>query len=337
MKVPIPLAMAAVSALGLSACGGGGEPSSDAAPHQETNLKVAYLGLTLDACLDIGIEKGYFEEEGLNIETSTIANPPAGVAAVQSGEIDLTSTPSIPMLNALAQGVPLTVVAALNGFAPGALKTEDPSKIDSTGLYVRADSDIDSPADLEGETVSVPARGAQMEVTVAAAIKEDGGDPNKVNWMVLDYASALESLTAERIAAASLVAPFTDVAESDGHEALVYPSLSFFGEGTMGLWVAGAETAETKSEALEGFQAAMHKTNEYCNNNLEEVYEKGAEMTQTPLEVVKQGAVPYWPTEVALEDIESVNTKLVELGYLPEPADLDNLLLNPESVSSAGT
>lgn len=176
-----------------------------------------------------------------------------------------------------------------------------------------------------------------MEVTVAAAIKEDGGDPNKVNWMVLDYASALESLTAERIAAASLVAPFTDVAESDGHEALVYPSLSFFGEGTMGLWVAGAETAETKSEALEGFQAAMHKTNEYCNNNLEEVYEKGAEMTQTPLEVVKQGAVPYWPTEVALEDIESVNTKLVELGYLPEPADLDNLLLNPESVSSAGT
>ncbi|GAB3264273.1 ABC transporter substrate-binding protein [Arthrobacter pigmenti] len=333
MRHKLIATFAAAIALTLSGCGGGSEPSTENAAGEasgETTLSVAHIGIAADACLHIGIDKGFFEEEGLNIETSTIANPPAGVAAAQSGELDLTYTPSIPMLNALAQGVPLKVIAAADGYAPGSLEAEDLSEVDDTGLYVRANSNISSPSELEGKTIAVPARGAQMEVTVAAAIQEDGGDPDKVNWVVLDFASALEALSAGRIDAASLVAPFTAEAESAGHEALVYPGVEFFDEGAVGLWVAGAQTAENKSEALEGFQQAIYRANEYCNNHVEEVWPVAAEVTQTPVEVVKQGATPYWPLEVTMEDIASVNTKLVDLGYLQQPAELGNLLFSPE-------
>ena len=67
--------------------------------------------------------------------------------------------------------------------------------------------------------------------------------------MVLDPSSALQSLNAGRIDAASLVSPFTAKAEAEGNRLLAKPGLEFFRQGAIGLWVAGKGTVSKQSVA----------------------------------------------------------------------------------------
>ncbi|MEV7604798.1 ABC transporter substrate-binding protein [Paenarthrobacter sp. NPDC089322] len=327
MRRTIPLALAAVLSLTLAACGGGSGPAATPAADGTTTLKVGTIGIGSDAALRLAIDKGYFKEQNLNVEVSVIANPPAGIAAAQSGQIDLTYTPSIPLLNALSQNVPLKVVAAADGYKDGAGESGDLDRVDDTGLLVQQSSAISRPKDLEGKSVSVPARKAQLEVTVSKLVKDDGGDPAKVNWMVLDPSSALQSLNSGRVDAASLVAPFTSKAVSEGNRLLASPGVEFFEEGAIGLWVSGANTVKSKEKALEGFRTAIYKANAYANGNLDEAQKLSAEITKTPVEVVKAGAVNYWPDDVRIEDIERANTNLADLGFLDAPVKLPGDLI----------
>ena len=322
MKKLVP-ALAVAASLVLAGCGSSSGSEGPVAAGDPSTLKVGTVGIGSDAAIRMAINKGYFNEEGIDVETTVVANPPAGVAAAQSGQLDLTYSPSIPMLNALSQNVPLKVVAAADGYADGALQNKDLGKVDDTGLFIPEGSSITGPRDLEGKSVSVPARKAQMEVTVANAVKNAGGDPAKVNWMVLDPSSALQSLDSQRVDAATLISPFTAQAEGKGHERLASPGIEFFEQGAVGLWVAGAKAAEEKPEQMAAFARAINKANDYANSHVEEAQEVGAEITGVPLETVKAGAETYWPTEVRLEDIQRVNKQLVELGFLPKEVPLD--------------
>jgi ABC-type nitrate/sulfonate/bicarbonate transport system substrate-binding protein len=312
--------------LALAACGAGGGDAATTS-GDGTTLKVGTIGLTSDAAIELAKSKGYFKDEGLVVETSVVANPPAGVAAAQSGQLDLTYTPSIPMFNALSQGVPLKIVAAADGYADEALDKGDLTLIDDTALITGKDSPITSPAELEGKTVSVPARKAQLEVTITRAVQEAGGDPSKINWIVLDFSSALQSLEQGRIDAAGLVAPFTSKAVAAGGKVLSSPGVEFFERGAIGLWVAGDSTATKKSEQLQAFARAIHKANAYANDHHGEAQEVAAKLTDTPLEVVKNSALTFWPTEVRLEDIQRVNTRLTELGFLAKEVEIDDSLI----------
>lgn len=326
MRRSIPAALAAVLALALAACGASNAASAGA-NGSLTTLKVGTIGIGSDAAIKLAEEKGYFKDEGLDVKTSVVANPPAGIAAAQSGQLDLTYTPSIPLLNALSNNVPLTVVAAADGYSAEAMASNDLTKVDDTGLVVQKGSSITRPRDLEGKSVSVPARRAQLEVTVSKLVKDDGGDPSKINWMVLDPSSALQSLNAGRVDAASLVAPFVSKAISQGDRLLASPGVEFFKAGAVGLWVTGNSALAKERKAMEGFKAAIYKANAYANNHIDEAQQLSAQITNNPISVIKAGAVNYWPDTVTADDIQRVDDSMAELGYLKAPVKLPSDLI----------
>lgn len=162
------LAVIPLAALALAACSSGGSQPSTTAPASTdqgtmTDLTVAVVGLTSDGALWSGIDQGFFKEEGLNVKVTTVANPPAGLAAAQGGQVDVSFTPGIPLLNALSQGIGVQVVAASHGYDPAFVDSPDAAKADDTGLFASVKSDVKSIADLKGKTISVPARKAHLE------------------------------------------------------------------------------------------------------------------------------------------------------------------------------
>ncbi|MFJ2618685.1 ABC transporter substrate-binding protein [Glutamicibacter sp. NPDC087344] len=308
----------------LAACSGG--EATETSADGKTKLTVGIIGIGSDAAITTAIDRGYFAEEGLEVETTVVANPPAGIAAAQSGQLDLSYTPSIPLINALSQNIDLKVVAAADGYGEEGA-ADDPSQVDDTALFVQPGSSITRAKDLEGKKVAVPARKAQIEVTVANMVLQDGGDPATINWMVLDPASSLQSLEQGRVDAAGLVAPFSTNAQKQGMELLGNPGLEFFESGAVGLWVAGGSTVAKEPEVMDGFARAIYKANAYANENLDEMDEVAAQITGIDLDTIRLGAENYWPLSVELEDLQRVDSRLVELGYLTEEVKLDDSLI----------
>lgn len=322
-------AAVAVGVLALAACTAAPADSGSGASGEVTTLKVATIGLISDGALLLGQEQGFFEDEGLAIETSVVANPPAGLAAAQSGQVDIAYAPSIPLLNALASGVPLKVVAPADGYVDGASEAEDPAEVDDTGLYASAASGITDVADLEGATIAIPARKAQLEVVITDALDRAGVDPSSVEWVVLDFTSAVAALKSGNVDAAGLVSPFTGEAAAAGATFVSAPSVGFFEEGSVGLWTAGEGTLSGKADAIAAFQRAIAKSNAYANEHQEEAIQAGIDATGSTLSV-DQVKLPFWPAEVAPIDLDRVNEKLAGLGFLPAAVDLEGVVVAAE-------
>lgn len=325
--------VAAAGVLALAACtsspADSGSGSGSGAGGELTTLKVATIGLVSDGALLLGQEQGFFEDEGLAIETSVVANPPAGLAAAQSGQVDIAYAPSIPLLNALASGVPLKVVAPADGYVDGAADAEDPAEVDDTGLYASAASGITDVADLEGATIAIPARKAQLEVVITDALDRAGVDPSSVEWVVLDFTSAVAALKSGTVDAAGLVSPFTGEAAAAGATFVSAPSVGFFEEGAVGLWTTGESTLSGKADAIAAFQRAIAKSNAYANEHPEDAIQAGIDATGSTL-TVDEVKLPFWPAEVAPIDLERVNEKLGKLGFLPAPVDLEGVVVAAE-------
>lgn len=322
-------ALVAVGVLALAACTAAPSDTPSGGGGELTTLKVATIGLVSDGALMLGQEQGFFEEEGLKIETSVVANPPAGLAAAQSGQVDIAYAPSIPLLNALASGVPLKVVAPADGYVPGAADAEDPAEVDDTGLYASAASGITEVADLEGATIAIPARKAQLEVVISDALDRAGVSPSSVEWVVLDFTSAVAALASGNVDAAGLVSPFTGEAAAAGATFVSAPSVGFFEEGAVGLWTAGESTLSGKADAIAAFQRAIVKSNAYAMDHPEDAIQAGIDATGSTL-TVDEIKLPYWPAEVAPIDLERVNDKLVKLGFLPSAVDLEGVVVAAE-------
>lgn len=322
------IATIAAAATFATGCSSSAEPNSggESGSGGTTTLKVATIGLLSDGALQLGIKQGYFSQEGVTVQTSVVANPPAGLAAAQSGQVDVAFAPSIPLLNALGQGVPLKIIGAADGYEEGAASGADAAKADDTGLYASAKSGITDVRGLAGKTIAVPARKAQLEVTISGTLKDAGVDPASIKWVVLDFTSAVGALKNGTVDAAGLVSPFTTQAESQGDMLLASPSIQFFKQGAVGLWVAGTKTTEAKKDAVAAFQRAIVKSNTYANEHQKEAIQAGLDYTKSTVKV-DQATVPYWPTSVRQEDIQRVDDQLASLGFLPKPVPLDGVIV----------
>lgn len=285
-----------------------------------TTLKVALVGLVHDGALHLGIEEGFFEEEGLEIETSLVANPPAGLAAAQGGQVDLVYSPSVSVLTAVTQGVDLRMIAGAAGYREGATAEDD-----DASLFASKSSGITSVSELAGKTIAVPARKAFFEIVVANMLVDAGVSPEDVNWVALDFASATEALRNGTIDAVPLVSPFAAQAEGDGAVHLGSPNIEFIEQGAVAFWVASGAQVEANPDVYLRFQRAITKSQDFANENSELAVQAGLDAVDSPL-TIDQIASPYWISEVNADDLIRANEKLVKLGVLPEVLDIDSLI-----------
>lgn len=300
---------------------GGADPTSEPIGSDTVPFTITTMaGLTTNSAIAVGVEKGLFEVEGLDVEIIEVESPPAAIAAVQGGTADVAYAPIPTSLVVISEGIDLQVVAAADGYRDDGEGAED---MDDTAVFVHPDSGIQSPKQLEGKKIAVPSRNGMMEIAIAAAIQKAGGDASTVEWLVLDMQSQVTSLAQGRIDAAGLAAPFTDKAESEGMDLLVRPQYGLFEHGAVDLWVTVGDEGGADADRLEAFQRGVAASNEYANANRTEIQQRVVEDQQ--LKDVDPDAIvlTYFPTSVHADDLQRANDVMVEIGYLPEPVDIE--------------
>lgn len=311
-------------ALMLTACGDGGSEAAEANEGETQTIRMATDGTATGSAVSLGVEQGFFEEEGLNVELSASANPPAAVAALQSNELDVASIPVIPALNAQSQSIDIKSIAPAAGFP------EDPEaakEFDVQAVMVMPDSGIESPADLEGKNVGIPARKAIFEAFIIDAMKNEGADPDKVEWIALDFTSQVEALRTGRIDAAAIPLPFTVEAEKNGATVLWRPGLEFYERGQTSTWLVSPELQENP-DLVEKIQRAITKSNEYANENTDAAIDAGSELTGIDPELLRSSEqFNYFPAEVDVEALKLANEKLIDMDFINQSVNVDDYVL----------
>lgn len=197
-----PSASASVAA-SKSAATPSASTSSAAAPSGGYTVRLAIAGTGTDASLLIGIDKGYFGEQGLKIETARLnsSDMPPQLAA---GQLDAgAGSFNVSLVNAVDRGLDLKLVADKARCLPGTGALQ---------MVVRKDlydsGKVRGPKDFKGLNLAIQSVGSGSEVELAKFLKPGGLTDADVNRKAMTYADMPAAFSNKSVDAATGPEPF---------------------------------------------------------------------------------------------------------------------------------
>ena len=263
----------------------------------------------------VGQAKGYFAEEGIQLEPTT-TNGSVGIPAVLSGEMPFT-TGAAASLTAILKGGDLRVVFA---------------NLDRPSFELwSARPDIHTLQDLVGQTVGVIGRGDTTEISTRLALQRAGIDPDSVAYTPLGAGQQrLAALLAGSIAASPLgVSDVQRLKQSTGYKGVLIANLRDARMLFNGL--ATSERLIREDPALvEGFTRAIMKSRLYIRAHKEEtlqILEQASSSDRSIVEPDYDSAVDSMTPDGTIdEDTQRTDTEVrAALVGVPTPKSIDQV------------
>ncbi len=160
----------------------------------------------------IAMERGYFQEEGVEIEDVTFDTSAKSLPALASGQVDLVAGgPTSGLFNAVAQGIPVRIVLDQWTGYPGN---------EAGGVIVRKElmdsGQLQSPADLRGLRLAMTSKGHATQRVWATLLDEAGLTFDDVDTTELSYPNMNVALGNNAIDAAVSIEPYASQAIGAG-------------------------------------------------------------------------------------------------------------------------
>ncbi|WP_345752073.1 ABC transporter substrate-binding protein [Microbacterium rhizophilus] len=314
-------ALVATSALLLAACAPATEPAEEgAAPDGAIN--VAVLPTANMAAVYLGQQEGFFEDEGLTLELTTVNGGAEMIAGLQSGSFDFVAVGYVPLFAAAAQGLP---VALLAGNDTGGTSEDDDWQVVVAG----ADSPIQSAADLEGKTIGVNALKGVAEATIRASLREQGVDDTTVDFVEVPFPQVPTAVADGTIDAGFGTEPFVTAVLEGGGRIVDYPSLTLGSAFPNGAWATSKAIADEQPETLEAFHRAISASLEFAQENPDAVRDILPTYTSITPELAAEIRLPLFTSELDREQLGTLADVSLEFGAIPSAVDLDALIVEP--------
>ena len=313
-RVPSLLALM-LSALVLTGCGVG--MGSAQSFSLDEPIRVGVIPVADFAPVYIADEEGFFEDEGLEVETQVMQNAAAIAPSVINGQLQFGTTAVPPFLTAVERGLPLQAVA--NGTSAPEEREDDPS-----ALVTAEDSGIERPSDLEGTTVAVNALTSLPHVLATAAIDADGGDPSQVTFVAMPFPDMASALDRGAVDAAAVVEPFYSETVSGGAEVITnLYSDALEPEDSFTLVFTAGPFAERNPEIVEKFQRAVDRASLVAANEPHKVGEVLEEHGRLSPERFAQIRLPGYSDELNQPSLERMADDMQRLGFASESIDVE--------------
>ncbi|WP_166873325.1 MULTISPECIES: ABC transporter substrate-binding protein [unclassified Salinibacterium] len=321
MKRSLLVGIAAVSVFALAACSNTTEPSGDetAADGELTAITVGIIPIVDTAPLHLGVEQGFFEEEGLDVTIESGAGGAALIPGVISGDFDFAFGNYVSSMVARDKGLDIVYVANGNS------TTGDPT-FDFSGVLVNADSDIQSPADLAGKRVSVNTLANIGDTTIRQVVEDDGGDPESIEFVEIPFPDAPAALANGQVDAAWILDPFMTSAIDAGARVVTYNFADFDENLDVSGYFTSGDQLEAEADTVEAFKTAMNRSLEFAQENPDEVRRIVTTYTEIPADVLERIALPRFNPEFNREAIAKLGAAATKYGTLSEEPNLDELL-----------
>jgi len=297
-----------------AAPGGSAEPAVAGA----TKLTVAGIAIVDCAPVFLAKQKGFFSEQNLDVTVQTTQGGAESVPGVVSGQFQFAFANVVSLLLAHAKGLQLKLIAPGN-FSTG--KAED-----FGAIIVTADSPAKTLKDLEGKTLSVNQINNIGGVTVRAAMRKAGADPDKVKLIEVSFPQMPAELAQKQIDAAWVVEPFLTVARNQGARVLDWN----FADAAPTLMIAAYFTTEdyarNNPDIVKRFTAAIGKSLSYAADHPDDVRAALLTFTKIDKAVADKINLPLFLPQIRRESIDVLADLMVQDKLLTSKPDIDALL-----------
>ncbi|MFJ8237586.1 ABC transporter substrate-binding protein [Ureibacillus sp. NPDC094379] len=260
MKKWLIISMISLLTLVLASCNTETQTNNTEQGEELENLSIMldWYPNAVHSALYVAQEKGFFEEEGLdvNIEMPADTNDPLKLAA--TGKVDLAISYQNQTVLARSEGIPVVSVAAFVRHS-----------LDS--IMMKKEAGIESPKDLEGKTVGYPSTIISEQV-VKSMTEEDGGDFEKVTMTDVSW-DLIPAVATDKVDA--IVGGYINheyvLLNKEGYEMeLLKPSDYGVPDNYELVIVSGEDTFDEKKEQITKFWNAVTKGQQFVKENPEE-------------------------------------------------------------------
>lgn len=349
-KQIVSLLLSAVLVLSLAACGGGttppasstppaststpassSEPAPEPAPEPEgptyepATVRVAYMpNLGSAGSLFVGMDQGYFEEVGLTVEVYEFQGGPAEIAAMASGDIDISQ---------IGHGAHALCIEG-----QAAIFQMDHTTSLSDVVVGNKSHGINTAADLKGKTVAVQA-GTSSEIILQQALKKAGLSVEDINTVEMTVDGMTTAMITGQVDAAAAWSPNTITLQdalgenyvnlggnADFLDSAIFPSS----------YITTTKYAQENKDILVRFAQALNKAHDYRLANQEYMAKLLAKELDAPEDtMIRALGEADWETITkdcgnmdAIKTIYETQQQIfINNGRIPEAVPVENYVL----------
>jgi NitT/TauT family transport system substrate-binding protein len=315
------LAAGVALTLATAGCGDDDDSSSggDQASSEPTKITVGTLPIANAAPMYLGMEKGFFKDEGLEIKPHVGEGGAALIPALLSGDDQFSFVGVIPAITAVGKDVPVRIVTS----SDDAAATEDK---DWQTLVVPKGSSIKSVEDLPGKTVAVNALRGLAEVVISRSLEKQGVNYRDVKLLEVPFPEMPAALDGGRVDAALLTEPFLSQVLAEGGTQIDAPSVETLPSFPNGVYITSEEYLAENEDVVDRFASAMNKSLDYAKANPDEVRAIIPTYTQVPKAAAEQLRLPAFDSELDQKGIELEADLTAKYGIVDEPPAYGDLV-----------
>jgi len=316
-------AAAAAGLLVLTSCGGGEEAPAEGDDAAQdgglTQVSVGVIPIVDVAPIYLGAQEGIFEEHGLELDLTLAQGGAAIIPAVQSGDFDFGFSNITSLVIGQSQGLPLQLVA------PGPQTTGNVGE-DFSSLLVPEDSDAETIADLEGQSVAVNTLNNINDTVLKEGLSQAGGDPEAMNLVEVAFPDMGGQLESGNVDAIMAVEPFATLAKDAGAREIYSPYAEPIEDLMIAGYFASTDKVEEDPELVDAFVAAMKESQQYAEDNPDEAKAILPDYSEIDPEIIDSLNMPRFPQEINVESTERIIELSEQTGLIDEAIDVNELV-----------
>ena len=178
-----------------------------------TKVSVSMLYITADVGVFYGIEKGYYREQGIEIDMQRMTSAADAIALLATDKLDVGSGSATPgLFNALKRGLPIQIVAEKSSVRPIG---PDTNTAGSGSILVRADlkDQVKTMADLKGKRIGVNNLQSTTLNYVMRGISKGGLGKDDVVFVEMPFNQFIPALEKKAVDAVMVYPPLVQTIE----------------------------------------------------------------------------------------------------------------------------
>jgi NitT/TauT family transport system substrate-binding protein len=329
----IATALTLVTALSSCSLLGGddneGESTTGASGGLEkTTIKVSIMKTTDLAPFHLAVKEGYFEDEGLKVETVDAKSGGESTTKLGAGEVDIAYSSYTPFFAGEAKGLAeklggIKLVADASSAGPG-----------SCLVVAMPNSPVKSVKDMAGKRVAVTARGTISDLLVNSTLKTNGVDYTTIQWVPTPFPATAQALKNNLVDAAFVTEPFiTDTERNAGAVPVFDTAVGPTEDMPTAGWASTGNFTKENPKTIAAFQRAMQKGTDKASSDRSLVEPLLVEFSGVDAETAKMATLLTFQSKLDAKRIQRVPDLMQEFGVITAPMDVSKMMVPTAAVS----